>query len=259
MRCNYHNHTYRCGHASGTEEDYIKKAIAEGITTIGFSDHTPYFFPGNYLSYCRMEPHEIGGYFDTLLALKQKYRGYIDVKIGFETEYYPRYFDRLIEEYRKYPVDYIIWAGHYIGHEGAEDCFCGFDRTDDKARMRAYVDNAIAAMNTGRFSILAHPDMIHYVGDLDFYRQEATRLIREAKRLDIPLEINLNGIRDKRYYPCDDFWRIVGSVGASAVIGFDAHQVVHVADRTEMIAGIRYADKFGINRIDEVRLRNPKF
>ena len=125
--------------------------------------------------------------------------------------------------------------------------------------MRAYVDNAVTAMNTGRFSILAHPDMIHYEGDLDFYRQEASRLIREAKRLDIPLEINLNGIRDKRYYPCDDFWRLVGSIGASAVIGFDAHQVVHVADRGEMIAGVRYADRFGINLVDEVRLRNPKF
>ena len=259
MKCNYHNHTYRCGHASGTEEEYIKKAIAEGITTIGFSDHTPYFFPGNYLSYCRMEPHEMGGYFDTLLRLRAKYRGYIDVKIGFETEYYPRYFDRLVEEYRKYPLDYIIWAGHYIGHEGADDCFCGFDRTDDRRKLRAYVDNAITAMQTGRFSILAHPDMIHYVGDLDYYRQESARLIREAKRLDIPLEINLNGIRDKRYYPCDDFWRVAASLGACAVLGFDAHQVVHVADRNEIVTGIRYADRLGIRLVDEVRLRDPKF
>lgn len=259
MRCNYHNHTFRCGHASGTEEDYIKKAIAEGITTVGFSDHTPYFFPGNYVSYCRMEPHEIGGYFDTLVRLREKYRGYVDIKIGFEAEYYERYFPRLLDEYRKYPLDYLIWAGHYIGHEGAEDSFCAFDSTMDMARMSAYVDNAILAMNTGRFSILAHPDMINFVGDRDFYRQESRRLIAEAKRLSIPLEINLNGIRDKRYYPCDDFWRIAGSMGAIAVIGFDAHQVAHVADRSEMIQGMRYADKFGVELIDEVGLLDPKF
>lgn len=259
MRCNYHNHTYRCSHASGTEEEYIKKAIAEGITTIGFSDHTPYFFPDGFVSYCRMAPSEMGNYFSTLLALREKYRGYIDVKIGFETEYYPRYFPRLIEEYRKYPLDYIIWAGHNVGHEGAEDCFCAFDATADRDKLRAYVDAGITAMNTGRFSILAHPDMVNFVGDLDVYREECARLIREANRHGIPLEINLYGIRDKRHYPREDFWQLAGRLGATAVLGFDAHQVRHVADRGEMILGMRLADKYGLNLIDEVKLRDPKF
>ena len=36
MRTNYHTHTYRCHHASGTEEDYI----IEGIANIGFTNTT---------------------------------------------------------------------------------------------------------------------------------------------------------------------------------------------------------------------------
>jgi len=259
MKCNYHNHTYRCGHASGTEEDYIKKALAEGIRTVGFSDHTPYFFPNGFVSYSRMLPEEMEGYVSTLLALREKYRGYVDIKIGFETEYYPRYFDRLVEEYRKYPIDYLIWAGHNIGNEGEADCFCAFDETADPARLRAYVDTALTAMNTGRFSMLAHPDMITFVGDREIYLREMARLIREAVRLDIPLEINLNGIRDKRYYPRDDFWRLAGQLGATAFLGFDAHQVSHVANREEIIAGIRYAERFGVRLVDEIPLRDPKF
>lgn len=259
MKCNYHNHTYRCGHAAGTEEEYIKIAIAEGFTTIGFSDHTPYFFPNGFVSYSRMLPEEMGGYFDTLLKLRERYRGYIDVKIGFETELYPKYFDRLVAEYRKYPLDYLIWAGHNIGNEGTDDCFCGFDSTTDPARLRAYVDNGIAAMNTGRFSILAHPDMIHFEGDLDLYRAEMSRLIKRSVELSVPLEINLNGIRDKRYYPRDEFWQVAGRLGATAVIGFDAHLPSHVANREEILAGIRYANHFGVHLIDEVPLRDPKF
>ena len=45
MRANYHTHTYRCNHASGTEEEYIQCALDGNIEVLGFSDHTPYFSP----------------------------------------------------------------------------------------------------------------------------------------------------------------------------------------------------------------------
>ncbi len=257
MKCNYHNHTYRCGHASGTEDEYIKKAISEGIQVLGFSDHTPYIFPDGFVSYSRMDISDMPGYFSTLLALREKYRGYIEIYIGFEAEYYPRYFDALLAEYRKYPLEYLIYAGHNIGNEGAEDCFCGFDRTSDPARLTAYTDMAIRAMQTGRFTFIAHPDMLPFEGDIDLYRSESERLCREAKRLGVPLEINLNGIRDRRHYPNPEFWAVAGRVGNDAVIGFDAHTVKHVADRGEIIEGLRFADKYKLNVLDKLKLRDP--
>ena len=42
MTENYHTHTYRCGHAVGTERDYVEAALKAGIRTLGFSDHTPH-------------------------------------------------------------------------------------------------------------------------------------------------------------------------------------------------------------------------
>ena len=105
------------------EEDYIRKAIAEGIYTLGFSDHSPYPLRDGFVSYSRMGVDEIGEYCGTLLSLREKYKDYIDIRIGFETEYYPRYFGALIDLYRKHPVEYIIYAGHFIGNEGDEDDF----------------------------------------------------------------------------------------------------------------------------------------
>ena len=259
MRCNYHNHTYRCGHACGTEEDYIRKAIAEGIYTLGFSDHTPYPLRDGYISYCRMGVDEIDDYCSTLVGLREKYKGYIDIRIGFETEYYPKYFASLLELYRPRPIEYIIYAGHFIGNEGDDGTFCAFDRTDDKSRMTAYVDNAIRAMETGRFSMIAHPDMVNYVGDLDFYRQESARLIMATRARSIPLEINLYGMRDGRHYPNTEFWRVAGKLGAVATLGFDSHHVAHVADSAEIINGLRFADKYGIEIVDRINLINPKF
>lgn len=261
MRCNYHNHTYRCGHACGMEEDYIRKAIAEGIYTLGFSDHSPYPLRDGYVSYSRMGVDEIDDYCQTLLDLREKYKNYIDIKIGFETEYYPKYFGALLDLYRPHPIDYIIYAGHFIGNEGDDDdfTFCAFDKTADKGRMKAYVDNTVTAMKTGRYSIIAHPDMVNFVGDLDYYRQESARLIRAAKEYNIPLEINLYGMRDGRHYPSEEFWRIAGRMGATATLGFDSHHERHVADGNEIIKGLRLADKFGVNVIDEVKLIDPRF
>jgi len=243
------------------EEDYIRKAIAEGIYTLGFSDHTPYPLRAGYVSYSRMGVEEIDGYCQTLIALREKYRNYINIHIGFETEYYPKYFASLIELYRKHPIEYIIYAGHFIGNEGDEDnfTFCAFDRTEDKARMHAYVDNTVTAMRTGRYSIIAHPDMVNFVGDLDYYREESARLVRVAKEMDIPLEINLYGMRDGRHYPNEEFWSVAGRLGAKATLGFDSHHERHVADGNEIVRGLRLADKFGVEIVDKVKLIDPRF
>ena len=41
------------------------------MKVLGFSDHTPYFFPGSYYSSFRMRPELTQDYFDTLLKLKE--------------------------------------------------------------------------------------------------------------------------------------------------------------------------------------------
>ena len=37
----YHTHTYRCGHAIGTELDYLNSALENKLNILGFSDHAP--------------------------------------------------------------------------------------------------------------------------------------------------------------------------------------------------------------------------
>ena len=40
-KVNYHTHTYRCGHANGSEEDMIKAAINLRIEKLGICCHVP--------------------------------------------------------------------------------------------------------------------------------------------------------------------------------------------------------------------------
>ena len=70
---NLHNHTWRCNHASGDDEDYVLRAIANGYKTVGFSDHAPYVFPKSHHSSFRMDCALAEGYAASVNYLKEKY------------------------------------------------------------------------------------------------------------------------------------------------------------------------------------------
>ena len=84
MIANYHAHTERCRHASGTEEEYLACAIQRGLKIFGFSDHTPQFFPGDYYSFMRMYPNELENYCQSVRSLQKTYRGQIALPLGLE-------------------------------------------------------------------------------------------------------------------------------------------------------------------------------
>ena len=72
MTRNYHTHTFRCHHASGTEREYIEEALKNGLALLGFSDHSPYVFPGKYYSRFRMSHDDISDYYRTLGLLREE-------------------------------------------------------------------------------------------------------------------------------------------------------------------------------------------
>ena len=117
MIANYHTHTWRCCHAAGTEEGYVRSAIRAGMKILGFSDHTPYLFPDGYYSTFRMRPNEIGDYSTTVLRLREKYRDQIDIHLGVECEYYPKHFSETLELLRRNQVEYLILGQHFLGNE----------------------------------------------------------------------------------------------------------------------------------------------
>ena len=115
MKANYHTHTPLCRHAWGSEEEYVQKAIKEGLEILGFSDHAPHIFAvENFNSPARMDISQIGQYFETLLNLREKYKDYIEILIGFETEYYPLLWEKTRQVYFYSPYGiYYLWMEAY--------------------------------------------------------------------------------------------------------------------------------------------------
>ena len=74
LTTNFHTHTTRCNHAVGEDRQYVEEAIKGGLKVLGFSDHSPYFFSGDYYSTFRMKREQVPGYVDSILALKKEYK-----------------------------------------------------------------------------------------------------------------------------------------------------------------------------------------
>ena len=253
MIANYHSHTYRCRHASGNEEDYVNHAIKGGLQILGFSDHTPYPFPGDYYSTFRMYPHQLADYCDTVTDLKKRYVNQLEIHLGLEVEYYPAYFDDLMACLRDTPVEYMLLGQHFVGNEIGEHYGGWF--TDQKELLVRYVDQVCDAMQTGLFTYLAHPDLLNIQVDDQFYKAEMRRLCREAKACNVPLEINLLGMSLGKNYPDLRFWETAAEENCIAILGCDAHQEEAVCRPKEERQALEMADRLGLQLLQTVELR----
>ncbi len=248
MKINLHAHTVRCGHASGTEQEFIEEAIRIGMTDFGFSDHTPMPFPEGYSSSgMRMELDQMDDYADTIRGLRKKYGDKINIYFGVEAEYYPDLFSKYMDFISDYPVEYMILGQHCTNNQ-YDGVWAGAE-TDNTETLRKYVDQVIEGLKTGKFIYLAHPDLINYIGDEKVYLNEMSRICGYAYDHHVPLEINLLGIGDGRNYPNPSFWKLVGETGNDVVLGLDAHHV-HMIDvpETEKMA-MEIVKKYNLNLI----------
>jgi len=250
MLANYHTHTVRCHHAEGTEQAYIEQAIERKLKTLGFSDHAPQVYDGSYISGCRMLPEQLEDYVTTLRTLQKEYEGKIEILIGLEAEYFPKYFHRLMDLIRPFQLDYLILGQHFLGNE--DDGIPPCPRpTEEESRLEWYVNQTLEALETGAFSCFAHPDILNYTGDEGIYRKWYEKLCVRAKELNIPLEMNMLGYATNRHYPNAQFFRIAQEVGNEVILGCDAHAPGRVADPDEIMRCRRFLQDCGIHEVAE--------
>lgn len=229
MLTNYHTHTARCHHASGTERDYVEAAIRAGMHTLGFSDHSPYIFNGDYYSGHRMRPEETAEYMNNIRALSEYHSSEIRLLAGFEIEYYPSLFPQTVRFLGDLDCDYLILGQHFIGDE---ETYAG--RTSKYQTFDRYINQVIEGLETGLITYLCHPDLCSYTEDAHLQEKGYLKLCEAAKRLDIPLEFNMYGMMDQRHYPSEAFFKIAAAVGNVIVPGSDAHNPNRLGDSKEL-------------------------
>lgn len=226
LKYNWHTHTKRCGHARGTDEEYVKEAIAAGIEKLGFSDHACY--PGVWGNGQRMNYKEYDGYVASIKELKERYKEQIDIYTGMEIECVEEHLDTLIR-FRK-EMDYMILGQHCFVLDNDESYYI-----TSPGGLERYCDLLEKACEKGLADCIAHPDVCLYsYPQIDeAVTKTAERIGDLALRYDLPVEINCgSGVRrgkvpyddGERYpYPVREFFRVFAEKGCDVIIGLDIH------------------------------------
>ena len=252
-KTNYHTHTTRCMHASGADEDYVRAAISAGFEVLGFSDHGAIPFDGGYISSMRMRMDELDGYLGSVRSLAEKHKNDITILCGMEYEYFPDFLPHCRELLDSKRLDYIIFGNHYDLDERTGRYF---GRCTRQEHVKRYADSAVAGLNSGLFTCIAHPDL--FMNSYPVFDETARAASRDicacAKDLNIPLEYNLLGL-DKQAagvpglgYPYTGFWEIATLKGCTAIIGVDAHKPDDLTDQ-RFDQACDTLDSLGIRRI----------
>ena len=252
---NFHTHTHRCKHASGTVKDYVDAAKKNNMKILGMSDHTP--LPDNRWSHVRMDITELDAYVeefndaetDDLILLK-----------GLECEWDPIYEGFYKEELlglRQF--DYLIGSVHYFKNHGE---WKYLSEIKTAKHLKQYAEIMIKTMRSGIFSFIAHPD--GFGAGYQTWDKNTIACTRDiliaAEELKISLEINGYGLRKnlissseglRHVYPWNKFWEIAGNYNIKAICNSDAHRP---EDVTASITQCReIAEQFNIEIIEDIR------
>lgn len=246
IHTNLHNHTFRCHHASGEDEEYIINAIKAGFKEIGFSDHSPFIpYEGCKQSGYRVFIEDCKDYFSSLQSLREKYKDQIQIHIGFEMEYYPGYFESMLKMVKDMGAEYLILGQHFLESDVDHGIYSGIP-SDDVTNLKQYCDLAVEGLSTGVFTYLAHPDLFNFTGETNVYEEVMRDMIVKINKLGYPLELNRLGYFEKRNYPTEAFWKIAGEEGSRCIIGLDAHAPEVYLDTTTINEIEDYLNGFGL-------------
>lgn len=262
INTNYHTHTYLCRHAVGTAEDYIKRAISCNYEEIGISDHGPISDElARRVVSRRMNLSQYKDvYVPELHSCIEKYGDQISILKAVEIEY----LNELKDFYPMYlkDMDYLVLGQHYFNFNN--EIISTYDKLSD-AHIDAYADTIVKALETNQFKILAHPDLYlwGYNQWNDHAIEVARKIILAAKRNNVLLEFNANGIRTclrkNKYvdqtnefaYPNVSFFKLVKEYDMPVIIDDDAHDPLFIHDEYTLKA-YSLAEELGLKIVKKI-------
>ena len=239
MRIDLHNHTTRCNHATGSMEEYIKKAIEIGIDIYGFADHAPMDFEPEY----RMSLSGCNSYEEEVLILKEKYKNNINILLGYEVDFMsnPKYME---EKILNSNVDYLIGSVHFLDDWGFDNpaFLKEYENKNIDDIWKSYFNTIEHMAKTNYFNIVGHLDLIKvfkYLPTKDI-KLLAYKAMKQIKKSNMTIEINSAGLRKpiKEQYPSIDLLELAYELDIDITFSSDAHSISQVGFEYETVKNI---------------------
>jgi histidinol-phosphatase (PHP family) len=238
---NYHTHSHFCDGA-GKPEEYVEQAIRKNMSSLGFSGHATVPFASGW----NMKNDTFLQYISEIRTLKEKYREQIPLFLGIEADFIEGI--QSITDFKKYELDYIIAAVHYLKPQTAEKPWDfiisprifgeGLEKyfeNDIRKLIKYYYTQMNVMIETGGFDIVAHIDQVgkfnqnnrYFSEETPFYKDAYKETIRLCAEKEIIVEINTRGRLKKLttdFYPAFDFIKECRLNNVQIILSADAHR-----------------------------------
>ena len=275
----WHTHNEMCHHAVGSIEDYLRQAIKSRLQTIGLSDHFPYEFLKNieripFEEYAITLP-EIEGYLSTAEIFREKFKSNINVRIGFEVDFFKNQALALNKHLTKVKnrLDYILGSIHILNFRDGRGAW-GFDdsrfRNDFEyyGSQQVYINYYKKLQKMIRsedfdFDIVGHIDLPKKFNDNPTKKEavfdEVLKTLELIKARDLTVEINTGGLRKpcKEQYPSEKIIKEMYSLDIPILLGSDAHKPKDIGYKFKKI--LKIIKKIGYNQLAHFDKRKRNF
>ncbi|HFU74734.1 MAG TPA: histidinol-phosphatase HisJ family protein, partial [Arcobacter sp.] len=244
-------------HATGTMEEYIKKAIELQIDTFGFSEHAPM---NNFEDGYRLTLDKKAYYEKSVKNLQEKYQDQINILLGYEVDYIDNNY--LLYEIIDADVDYLIGSVHYLNDWGFDnpEFISEYKKRDINDIWRDYFQAVNNMVKSGKFDIVGHFDLIKIFNYLPTVEIKSIVLetLRSIKKNNMVLEINSAGLRKpvNEQYPSKDILELAYELDIPITFSSDAHSVDQVGLNykrcVEIVKSVGYKNCISFNKRDKI-------
>ena len=255
-----HLHSSYSGDSHTPMEEMILQGIAQGLTTMCFTEHNDFDFP-----YLPEEPKDRfllspDPYLYDLIRLREKYADNIRILFGVELGLQPQSMRSNAVLAKSYDFDFIIGSSHLCN--GRDPYYPDFyeGRSEEEA-YREYFESILENIKKfSNFDVYGHLDYVVRYGpnkDKDYSYDKYKDILDKILELLIEkgkgIELNTGGVKSglKELHPCMGILKRYRELGGEIItIGSDAHSPEHIAahfDRAENVlkeCGFRYYTVF---------------
>ena len=234
---NLHTHSVYSDGKSQPRE-IVEEAIRQGLTTLGFSEHSPLPFNNTF----SVKSADMPRYVAEIAQLKAEFKDKIDIYCALEADYLTGVSEPFAVTKEKYHLDYLIGGVHFVidpalrqaqgpakskviepvempaisadeiwfidgpkwevYDEGLQKFFNG----DIRRAVRRFFEQSNEMIENEQFDIIAHFDKIkmhnrdrYFHEDEPWYRKLALETLDLIRQKGLVMEINTRGIYKKRY------------------------------------------------------------
>jgi histidinol-phosphatase (PHP family) len=240
-------HTPLCHHAAGEPVEYAARAVALGLTEIGFSDHSP-MRQDNFDNW-RMNFDKIGEYVGKVRKAQKDFPQ-LTIRLALEVDYLPGQEEWIRKLATMHPWDYFIGSVHYVSNSWAIDNpekLSEWKKRDPFEVWSVYFDWLTRAANSGLFEIIGHADLPKKFAI--YPKEDCTALfdkfLSAAAKRNVAIELNTAGLRKdcKEIYPSPKIVQMAREKGVAITFGSDAHAPGEVG--MNFTEAVQLARKFG--------------